>query len=560
MKKDFHSLGKDVFELAIVGGGIHGATLAREAAAAGYRVALVEMGDFGGATSANSLKIIHGGIRYLQHGDIKRMRESISCRRAMMRFAPHLVKAQPCLMPTYGHGIKGRELMRIAFGVYDLIAFDRNQGLSKENRLANGASISPVEVKKVVAGIRAEGLTGGAVWYDAIALNTERLILEYVKEAVRLGAVAANYVKATEVVVEAGRVAGLKLEDRLRHGTTTTLRCKVVVNATGPYLGEYTAGEEGGDTQRWAVAINLVVKKKLFDKYAVGLEGYTAFSDKDALIKRGKRLFFFVPWRGDYTMIGTGYTPYTGEVEDFQVSREEIASLLAEINKIYPAARLSMDDITFCHGGLLPMDGVQGRGSDTVQLDKSSRIIDHHRTGGTAGLYSIKGVKYTTAPDIAEKMVAVLQKNAHLTVQKKPSPKSISCSRESADAGNVPSISKGHGEVVEHLKKRYGTGWDEVFAFFSQPATVVDGQAVFVSHKPPLLYAELLYFIRQEMAETLEDVVLRRSDLGSAECPPIETLLEIASLMAGELAWSDAEKEEQLAQVMGHYSILNKTD
>ncbi len=553
MIKDFSKLQTTQFDLVVVGGGIHGAALTYEAARVGYRVVLLEKGDFAGSTSANSLKIVHGGIRYLQHGDFKRMRESIVSRRRMMALAPHLVKPLRCLMPTYGHGIKGRETMRLAFAVYDLIAFDRNRGLAADNHLPCGSTISREEVKWVVPGIAEEGLNGGAVWYDAMALDSERLVLEYLKEAVRYGARVANYAEVTKVDMAGGWVSAVEVRD-LQTGRELRVGCRAVVNAAGPWLENLAGQGAGSGRQLWATALNIVVKKKLFEKYAVGLEGFTDFTDKDALIKRGKRLFFFVPWQERYTMIGTTYAPYQGAAADFSLTRQEVAEVLEDINKIYAHGRLSMDDVTFFHAGLLPMKEADAGKTDSVQVDKSSMIIEHGTLDGRNGLFSIKGVKYTTAPDIAEKMVKVLTSDRWLGKRAKGS--YIAMPPRNLDFGSAISQLGGEYETIKtHLITRYGSGWRDVFGFFVQRPSM-DNKQPWLSEEPPLLFAELLYFIDDEMAVNLADVVFRRTNLAAAECPARELLSRIAGCMGAELGWSAAEQEQQIAQVEEVFAIL----
>ncbi|MFH0782046.1 MAG: glycerol-3-phosphate dehydrogenase/oxidase [Pseudomonadota bacterium] len=555
MIKDFNQLQSAKFDLVVVGGGIHGATVAYEASRAGYRVALLEKGDFAGSTSANSLKIVHGGIRYLQHGDFKRMRESIVSRRRMMTLAPHLVKPLRCLMPTYGHGIKGREMMRLAFAVYDIIAFDRNKGLSTENHLPCSSAISRDEVKWVVPGIAEKGLSGGAIWHDAIALDTERLVLEYLKEAVRHGAVVANYAEVSEVVMtDDDRVSAVMVHD-LQTGRKLRVSCLTVVNAAGPWLEQLAGRGAQSGVQLWATALNIVVKKPLFEKYAVGLEGYTDFTDKDALIKRGKRLFFFVPWQEKYTMIGTTYTPFEGDAADFSMARAEVAAVLEDINKIYPTGHLTMEDVTFFHAGLLPIKEADVGKADSVQLDKSSMIIDHAALEGRNGLFSIKGVKYTTAPDIADKMVKILAEDKWLG--KRPQGSYITLPPRNLDF--APAITRLGGEyeaIRNHLMARYGSGWREVFGIIVQRCPANEGESPWLSLEPPLLVAELLYFIHEEMAATLADVVFRRSNLAVAECPARELLSRAAGIMGDELHWGEGESERQIAQVEKVFQIL----
>ncbi|HBG20174.1 MAG TPA: glycerol-3-phosphate dehydrogenase/oxidase [Desulfobulbaceae bacterium] len=561
MKKNIDTLTAGTYDLVIVGGGIHGAVLALAAARAGFKTALFEKGDFGHSTSANSLKIIHGGIRYLQHGDFKRMRESIASRRAMMAFAPHLVKPLACLMPTYGHGIKGREIMRTAFAVYDMVAFDRNRGLPADNRLPQGTSISADEVKWAVPGIQEKGLTGGAIWYDAIAGSTERLVLEYVLEAARYGADVANYTEVIGVQKAGDRIAGVTVRD-LSTGSTITVNSRIVVNAAGPWLERLAGGRFRGAGQLWATAANIVVKKRLFRKYAVGLEGYTEYTDRDALIKRGKRLFFFVPWQEDYTMIGTSYKPYRGAVDDFVLQRRDVAEIVDDINKIYPPAQLTMADVTFCHGGLLPMteaDAADANRADSVQLDKSSQIIDHG-ADGMPGLFSIKGVKYTTAPDIADKMVRLLQDEKWFgprTSGSSGSYKAVPPNR--LDHG--PTIRELGGEyerIRKYLEGLYGTRWRSVFGMLVQQDGRNKGDGLWLSEEPALLFAEVRYFVREEMASTLADVVFRRSNLGSAECPGLSILTRIAEVMGGELSWTGEEQERQIAAVLQVYAPLTE--
>ncbi len=558
MRRDIPKLQELPFDLAVVGGGIHGAVLALETARAGYRVALLEKGDFGHSTSANSLKIIHGGIRYLQHGDVRRMRQSIVSRRKMMTFAPHLVKPLACLMPTYGHGLKGREMMRLAFAAYDLIAWDRNQGLAVDNRLPRGTALTTDEVRAIVPGIARQGLTGGAVWYDAIALNTERLVLEYIKEAVRYGAVVANYAEVTGVAAVSDRLRGVTVSDLLT-GDMIQVACKTAINATGPWLERLVGGGRAlPTTQLWSTAINVVVKKRLFQKYAVGLEGYTDFTDKDALIKRGKRLFFFVPWQERYTMIGTTYAPYRGAVDDFSLTREEVATVLEDINKIWPTGQLTMEDVTMVHGGLLPMTEGDSGTADSVQLDKSSRIIDHGSAAGINGLFSIKGVKYTTAPDIAEKMVGILAKDKWLGRRVPGSYAAVRPRR--LDLGPlIGRLGPEYEKIRSHLVARYATRWREIFGYLAESDSLASSaSSLWLCIEPPLLVAELLYFIHEEMAATLADVVFRRCGLASAECPRRDILARIAGIMGGHLGWSEAEEERQVAEVIQVFAFLHQ--
>jgi len=200
MKRDIEKLSKDEFDILVIGGGIHGITVAREAAKNGYKTALIEMNDFGHSTSFNSMKVIHGGLRYLQHGNLKRIRQSIRSRKIMQNVAPHLIKAVSFLVPTFGRGLKSKNIMRLALSVNDLISFNRNYNIAFQNRIPGGYVISREEILKLIPGINTEKFTGGAVWYEAVVQNTERMLLEFLYEANQYDFTAANYVVALEFI------------------------------------------------------------------------------------------------------------------------------------------------------------------------------------------------------------------------------------------------------------------------------------------------------------------------------------------------------------------------
>ena len=299
MKRNPKNLTDREFDLLVVGGGIHGAAITWEATRRGLKTALIEKGDFGQATSANSLKIIHGGLRYLQQADLKRTRQSIKARRRFMEFAPHLVHPQPFLIPLFGHGLKGREIMALGLALNDLVSWDRNQGLQEDNFLPRGRVIPREACLSLLPGITKEGLTGGAVWYDGLVQHTERLTLEFILSASDLGATAANYIQATSLLLDQETVNGVKAIEVFSQ-TEFPIRAGMVVNASGPWL-EVLFQPRPHPSQaplHWAKGINLVINKPLFTTFGVGLEGPRERGLGKPLPKKGSRFFFFVPWQG----------------------------------------------------------------------------------------------------------------------------------------------------------------------------------------------------------------------------------------------------------------------
>ncbi len=530
MKRDLVSLAATTYDVVIIGGGIYGAATAWEATLRGLSVALVERGDFGGGASANSLKTIHGGLRYLQSADFQRMRHSIHERTTLLRIAPHLVHVLPVLVPTYGHGMKGREAMSAAIRVNDLLSFDRNRGLEASKHIPNAHMISKAETLALAPGINAQGLNGGCVFYDAQAFNTERLTLAFLRSAENIGASLANYVEAIEFLCAEEHVAGVRVRDQIT-SEVFEIRAQRVINTAGAWTSTIDGWLQADPPPpKLAKAIN-VVTRPLFKTHAVGVSG-------------GGRLYFVSPWRGQ-SLIGTDYSLHSGDPTQPRVTEREVADLLAAINSAIPAACLTPDDVSFVHRGLLPIDGVDARG--TVKLSQHPRIIDSGR-----GVISVEGVKYTTARGVAQHAVDLLFKSLE-----RSSPPSVSAVtplyggalasfadfRQEQLAHNPHQLSI---STVERLAMNYGSEYRRVLSYYERgdlPETLA------------VLRAEIKHAVKREMALTLADVVLRRTDLGSA-APPSESYLRFAArVMSAEFGWTDERITREIDAVRRHYKL-----
>ena len=243
--RDVDWLATSEFDVVVVGGGIYGVWATLDAAQRGLKVAILEQNDFGSGASANSQRVVHGGLRYLQHADFKRMRESIRERSNMLRLAGHLVEPMPFLVPTYGLGMRGKPAMFTAMKVNDFVSRDRNDGLHDSQLLPNGRLVTPEECLKYAPGLEKQGLTGGAVFYDAQVNNSERLALSVIRSAVAEGAVVANYVRATGLLRDDGKVIGVSAEDRLT-GKTFEVKAKVNTRLYRPVDGKSGFAAGGG--------------------------------------------------------------------------------------------------------------------------------------------------------------------------------------------------------------------------------------------------------------------------------------------------------------------------
>ncbi len=546
MKRNLNKISNNLYDVLVVGGGMYGCCIAWEASLRGLSVALVEKADFCSATSANSLKTIHGGLRYLQNADFKRMRESIRERKTLLRIAPQLVHPMPVIIPTYGHGIKGKEAMFLGMALNDLISCDRNFNQDPTQYIPNGRIISPQECLELLPVIPTEGLTGGAMFCDAQVYNSERLPLAFIKSAAKAGAELANYVEVVGFVKEGDRISGVKAKDLLT-GHEFDIRAKTTVNTSGPWMN-HLLGLMGDRLSQpkvaLATAMNLVTRP-LFENYAVGISSSKIYQEANAVIHKKSRFLFVAPWRGK-SMIGTYYAVYGDRPDNFQVSKEQITEFINEINRALPSANLTLEDVEFVQSGLLPRTGIDEK-SGEPQLAKHYQIYEE------PGLISVVGVKYTTARDVAEKVVdRVFKSWGYLP------PKSLS-SVTPLDGGDIQEfasfLQKAISEqpyelaetIIRSLVYNYGSNYPRVFEY-------IDESAIAINQEIAILKAQVLYAIKEEMAQRLSDVVFRRTELGTAGHPGDRLLNSCAKTMATELGWSRSKLEEELQAVMGYYS------
>jgi glycerol-3-phosphate dehydrogenase len=547
LRRDPQALADTVSDLVVIGGGIYGAAIAREAAFRGLAVALVERGDFGAATSANSHKIIHGGLRYLQHLDLPRLRESLRERTTLERIAPHLVHPLPVVIPTFGHGLRGKEILSLGVSLYGLLRLAMRE---PPPGVVEGIPAGPISRERLIEllpGLADSDATGGVVFYDSQVYDSERLLFAYLRSAVDAGARIANYVEATGFLRardEPRTVSGVVAEDAF-DGTRYEIRARAVVNAAGPWVGAVLARAgsrwRGGGLVR---AMN-VVTRQLFGRVAAGLYGRAPHRDRDAVLSRGQRLYFFVPWR-EHTIIGTDNAPFEGDPSRLVVTRAEIEAFLAEANAAYPSARLSPADVRLVYAGLQPRADTRG----DVEIAKHYRIADH-AADGLPGLFSVAGVKYTTARDVAEKLVDRL---CAASGRSKSRSRSATEVLPGGEVGRfedyVSAAIARHRELpaadVERLVRTHGSGYGDVLALLS-PGERREPFAV--------ARAEARHAVREEMAMKLADVVLRRTQIGAAEHPGQDVLEAIADVMTTELAWTEGRRTREIGEVEARYQI-----
>jgi glycerol-3-phosphate dehydrogenase len=559
MKRNVERLADQSFDLLVVGGGIHGAAILREAAARGYKAALIEQGDFGQATSANSLKIIHGGLRYLQQGDIRRMRQSIRARRLFMQFAPHLVHPQPFLMPLYGHGLRGKEAIAIGLILNDLISWDRNRTLSPANHLPLGKMLTSGKCLALLPNLDQKGLTGGAVWYDGMAANTERLTLEFILAAAYRGAAAANYVKALSLIMEKGTLRGVAVQDSLTRNRFK-IKAPWVINAAGPWINtlqEKTVSQEGRPI-RWTRGLNLIIKRPIISGYGFGLGG-KILKGRPAEAGKRQRLFFFVPWKG-HTLVGTDYKRHDGPPNECHLEIQEIQDFLDELNAVHPQGNFTLKDVSFFHSGLQPLSEGQDPADLQAEPDRHFRLITRETAGSLKGLISIKSNKYTTAPIVAEKIMDLVgSRRADRSFEKDSRGMAVEneTALTEALAGTRPEDGSADlKRIARHLTENYGFRADSILNLIKQDKAL----ALSVSDDPPVLAAEVIYGTREEMAQKLSDIVFRRTELGQTGRPTLKSLQAASRLMARELGWNEDRRQEEIHETLAAFGPINAID
>jgi glycerol-3-phosphate dehydrogenase len=559
MKRNIAALIDHSFDLIVVGGGIFGACAVWEAALRGLSVALIEKKDFSHATSANHYKMAHCGIRYLQHGDIRRLRESSRERSALMRIAPHLVHTMPIVIPTYGHGSKGKIFLGTGMFLYDLMTMDRNQGLLPEKKIQPSRFFSAAQVIECFPGINRKGLTGAAVFEEGQIYNPPRLALAFIKAAADKGATPLNYVKAQGFIKNGNRIQGVKAIDQLT-GNQLEIRGRVVLNTAGPWAHRLLASGLGFDLSPPPVFSRdfaFVIPRRFDTPYGLALA--TETKDADSIVDRGGRHLFVVPWR-DYNLIGVWHKIFDGPSEELTVTENELNGYVNEVNSAYPGLISSLDDITMINMGLTLFGEEEQQGAKQISFGKRSQVIDHQHTHGVEGLLTLIGVRATTARGMAAEAIKII---ADRLGQKSVK---VDSTRIPINGGNIDDLdmliknvslqykTKLTSEHAEALVRNYGSAYRSVLQYAqANPAlfeTVPGGN---------VLKSEIVHAVREEMAQKLSDVVFRRTDLGTGEQPSSEALDVCAAIMSKELDWDSGRCAREIEDARQSCWKLNKS-
>jgi glycerol-3-phosphate dehydrogenase len=550
MIRDIGALSGSTFDLVVVGGGINGAATAREATLRGLKVALVEANDFASGTSSRSSKLIHGGLRYLEHWEFKLVRESRRERRLLLRLAPHLARPLPFLLPIYREDPYSRLKIGVGLSIYDHLG---NLGPADRHR-----TLSAHETLDAVPRLRGEGLVGGAVYHDS-ETDDARLSVENVLDAAMHGAAVANYVSVENLETENGArgssITIAEAKDQLS-GRAFQISGRFWVNATGPWVDRFRArlpGYDGTRTIRLTKGTHLALPS-ISDRFAL-------FS----AIPSDHRIFVMMPWHG-YSLLGTTDTDFDGDPATVRPEIEDVDYLLRAVNRVLQDP-VKPGEVVVAFAGLRALAIQPGRSPS-----ENTREYRFHDDPWAANMISICGGKLTTARALAEKLVDVIaarlsaasaasrnhgsgsQSQNHTFLAAHPSrliplPGGYtgpweafvkSGAEEAAQEFSVPV------ECAERIVRTYGSRWRNVLA----PAREQSALTEVLPGTPSLLGAEVAFSIREEMAVRIEDFLLRRSGLSWSACCLQEAVPAVAGIFAQRFGWSAEAREAAVARFL----------
>lgn len=520
-------------DLVIVGGGINGAGIARDAALRGLRVLLLEARDFGSGTSSWSTRLIHGGLRYLEYAEIGLVRESLRERTLLRRNAEHLVKPIRITIPLYRGAKRGPWLVRIGMLAYDLLSFGKS--------MPGHDMLSRDELLKALPGLAADGLRGGASYFDAQVTFAERLVLENVIAAAEAGATMRNYSPVSSIRPLADGRHCVLFRDRSGEENEVITRC--VINAAGP----------------WVDAVLALCEEKM-PRFMGGTKGSHIVvgqfdgAPADAVyVEAGAdgRPIFIVPWNGQY-LIGTTDIRVDGDPADTRASDEEIRYLLEETNRVFPRAALAVGDIHFAYAGVRPLP-FKKKGPESAITRR--HIIKRH-SGRSAGLFSVIGGKLTTYRNLAEQVVDIVGKYLRVTLE--------DCDTRNLRLPGAVAFDAS-GELPEMLSGLSEAGRERIHSLYGGR---VQRLAMLIAEEPELgkpldpeatvLAAEVALAVREEFAVCLSDIVHRRLMIGLSADLGTRLTLDVASVAAAELDWSSEEAERQLGDLNAHNLRLRR--
>ena len=484
----FDALTSEPFDVLVAGGGITGAGVARDAAMRGLRTALVEKDDFASGTSSRSSRLVHGGVRYLEHGDLRLVFEASHERRVLRRLAPHLVRPLAFTWPVYAGARIARWKLAAGLTLYDLLATFRN--VARHERLsASGVLLREPRLLR-------DRLQGGARYWDALT-DDARLTLATLRSAIDAGATVVNHARVTAFMRDGSRVAGARVLDVL-DGGEVQVRARAVVNATGPWSDdtERLAGATSASAVHGSKGVHILVPRARVGNEAA----LTLLTPQDG------RVFFVLP-AGVFAIIGTTDTFEAVSPDEVRASTSDVSYLLEAANHFFPSAQLSADDVITAWAGLRPLVA-----SDAHADDPGSVSREHAVTERVPGLVRVTGGKLTTYRVMARDVVDAVQRSLGARITRSRTADMPLAGGGLADplkAVGAATTLIGDAAVAARLVHAHGDRWRSVWALAERDAALAER----IEPSRPYVLAELRWAVEHELAFTLADLLIRRIPL-----------------------------------------------
>ena len=519
-----------LFDLIVVGAGANGAGIAHDAAARGLRVALVEKEDIGSGTSSWSGRLIHGGLRYLEQGDIRLVRESLRERELLFRLAPHLVKPVPLMMPLYAHNSRPGWVIRAAMLAYDVLSFDKSTVWHR--------MLSRSETLKRFPGMSDEGLRGSSIFMDGQVIWSERLCTEICLCAQASGAQIFTHSKVDGFIEEDGRINGVTFTDQLE-GSRHSLRAQLVVNAAGPWVDQ-VLGERRTDEDRkigGAKGSHLILDR--FEGAPTDVVYYESRVDG--------RLVLIIPW-GDRILIGTTDKKFEEDPDLAKADEAEVAYLLGEVNQLVPSAHLTSTDVLYTYSGVRPLPYVPAKAE--WKVPRSHVIFDH--APQRPGLLSIIGGKLTTYRSLAEECVDDVFRRLGKKVPACPTAKIKLPGARIADMDryrrDFTETSDVPASTLDRIIDIYGARAADVISLGANDPALLD----IFDPDSGAIGAELVFTYKNEFCRTLTDALIRRVMVGLNATCGREVVEAAADILARYAGWSDNRKRSEVVSYLDY--------
>jgi glycerol-3-phosphate dehydrogenase len=530
------------FDLIIVGGGITGAAVAYIAAARGLSVALFEKEDYGGATSAATSKLIHGGLRYLANMEVRLVRESLRERRILGNIAPNFVYPLPFVLPNYKKWKGNIWKMLAGMYLYDFLSYDKKDTWDKSKRLQNHKLISHSKTIRLEPNLKRENLRNSFYFFDYQSIFPERLTLAFIKSAAEYGAKVSNYSPVEAFKYDAkNRITGVEVKD-LFSGETKNVYADLIINCGGTWADKILNMATKKDNQAHKIKRSEgihIITNKIAGNHVVSIQR-----------EEGGHMMI-MPWR-DHSLIGTTDKEYDGDPDEYCVSRESINDVIHAVNDNF-GKKISYEDIKFAYGGLRPLVDDQTKGS--YQTSRKYEVYDD-AADGIEGMITVEGGKFTTSRSLAREVLNMVAMKLNRTLSDPVSDNLYLSGCEIRDMRqfmirqhlNYTDFSK---KTIEYISRNYGTDSKVIF----QIARDNQRYAEIVSHDGEIL-AEIVYAIKYESAKTLKDIMLRRTGTGTLGNPGKDIIYKMTTVAAEMLNWDSKRIDEETASVMEVYKLF----